>query len=273
MISSEWVYMVPETVEEAVDAWGAAYIAGKNPLYYAGGTEIISLCRDNRINPGVLIDIKKIKECTVLEEGITNTYGAALPLNQIVRHTKNALLKQILERIADHTIRNRLTLGGNVMGYLPYREAILPFLLQDGRIKIAGPRGIRTQLLTAIFDKRLKLDRGEFILSLSCESLPENWFFQRKEKDGRVDYPLLSICFSEGEGTIKMAVSGAFSFPIRSRESEKILNTPGLLAVVRSQQVAELMKDLFKSDFRASGLYRKHLFHQAIVAGINALED
>lgn len=274
MIPFEFTYMVPETIKEALDAWGAAESEGSRPLYYAGGTEIISLCREQKIHPKVLIDIKKIKECNVLETGENFEYGACLPLNTVAEHTHIPLLAQVICKIADHTIRNKLTLGGNIMGHLPYREAVLPFLVLDSRLKIAGPRGIKTVSLASVFDKRVTLAKGEFLVSLlvQSETAAQNWFFRRKEKAGRIDYPLISVCFSGNAGKIRMAVSGAFSFPIRSHDAEVILNTQELSGKVRAQQVADRMNDLFKSDFRASAAYRKHLLKLAIIDGIQQLE-
>jgi CO/xanthine dehydrogenase FAD-binding subunit len=274
MIPFEFIYMVPETIKEAVDAWEKAEEEGKKPLYYAGGTEIISFCRSQKICPGVLIDIKKIKECTVLGGEKNAEFGAALTLNTVAKHTRVPLLEKVITRIADHTIRNKLTLGGNVMGHLPYREAILPFLVLDGSIKIAGSKGTQSIPLADIFDKRVTLSKGEFVVSLSFESkmASANWFFQRKEKDGRVDYPILSACFAGDSGTIKMAVSGAFSFPVRNRDVEIILNTPGVPGKVRAQKVVDMMNDDFRSDFRASANYRKHLLKLAIIEGLKRLE-
>jgi CO/xanthine dehydrogenase FAD-binding subunit len=274
MIPFECVYMVPETIKEAVDAWVETESEGSRPLYYAGGTEIISLCREQKIHPNVLIDIKKIEECNVLENGKIFEYGACLSLNAVAEHTHIPLVEQVISRIADHTIRNKLTLGGNIMGHLPYREAVLPFLVLDGSVKIAGSRGIKTVPLASVFDKRVVLAQEEFLVSILVqpETAAQNWFYRRKEKAGRVDYPILSVCFSGGAGKIKMAVSGAFSFPTRSDGAEAILNHPDLSGKMRAQQVVDSMADLFKSDFRASAAYRKHLLKLAIIDGIQQLE-
>ncbi len=275
MIPFDFKYMAAENVEEALLAWKEADQQEEHPLYYAGGTEIITLCREQKIKPGTVIDIKNIGECRHFSESGIFSYGAALSLNRIVENTSIPLLSRALSGIADHTIRNRLTLGGNIMGALPYREAVLPFLVLDGSALIASGNGVRKEGLLELFNKKMNLGNGELLLQmeLSPPEEGERWYFARRTRNGRVDYPLLSACFAGNAGNIKMAVSGSFSCPIRSIEAEQILDNPSIPAAQRAEQVIALLDTFFRSDFRSSADYRKHLLKLAITDALEYLEN
>lgn len=274
MIPFKFRYEVPDTVEEAIQAWESAEKRGENPLYYSGGTEIITLSRDQKIKPGTVIDIKKIPECNTLIQNETATFGSALTINRIAETADIPILVKTLERIADHTIRNKITLGGNIMGRLPYREAVLPFLILNGSVKIASVRGCRKENISDFFNKRMPLNKGELLVNLSLErDKDDKWFYTRKEKSGRIDYPILTACFAGKPGKIKWAVSGAFSYPVRDQEAEKILNNDSLGHGERASAAVEIMDKLFRSDFRASAEYRKHLLNLAIKDALKYLEN
>lgn len=275
MIPFNFKYMVPDNAREAVQAWKEAEGQGENPLYYSGGTEIITLCREQKINPGTVIDIKKIPDCNIFSENGISTYGSALSLNEIAEKTSLQIVTKALTAIADHTIRNKLTLGGNIMGRLPYREGVLPFLILDGSATIASPEGTRTENFPEIFDKRMLLAKGELLLNVNIRALRkgEKWFFIRKEKAGRVDYPVLTACFAGSPGDIRMSISGAFSYPLRNRDAEIIINDSSQTVSKRSLEAASLLDSLFKSDFRASGQYRKHLLKLAITDALTYMEN
>jgi len=106
-----------------------------------------------------------------------------------------------------------------------------------------------------------------------AEGQGEKWFFIRKEKAGRVDYPVLTACFTCSPGDIRMSLSGAFSYPLRNRDAEIIINDCSQTVNKRSIEAASLLDSLFKSDFRASGEYRKHLLKLAISDALNYLEN
>jgi xanthine dehydrogenase molybdenum-binding subunit len=275
MIPFDFKYIIPENVDEAVRIWNEADSAGETPLYYSGGTEIISFCRDQKITPGILIDIKQIPECNVFTESDSFIYGSALPLNFIIENTVSACLKLTLKGIADHTIRNKLTIGGNIVGKLPYREAVLPFLIMDGSAEIASKTGIRKEKISDLFDKRLKLERGELLVNISInpELAEKKYFYKRKEKDGRIDYPLLTSCFNKVDGNIRMAISGACSYPLRDPDVEFILNDESHSINEKTVLAVEKIKNLFKTDIRASAQYRKHLLKLTIIDALNYLEN
>lgn len=122
MIPFDFQYYRPGTIESAVQNYQTLAHHGKKPMYYGGGTEIISMARMGNISAGAIIDIKDIPECNILE--IQEDYlviGAGITLTQIHESNLFPLLAQAGARVADHTIQNKITLGGEHMRhhYLP----------------------------------------------------------------------------------------------------------------------------------------------------------
>jgi CO/xanthine dehydrogenase FAD-binding subunit len=220
MMPNELRYLRPDSAEEAVAVWSAHTGA----RYLAGGTEIHTMARRSASYPvSALIDIKRIAEASALSIAKGRlTLGAALPLSAIADDGAFPLLTATIRGIADRTTRNRLSIGGNIAGMLPYREAILPLLLADALcLSIAPGSGSEPPLrrewrLRERFDKRLLLDPGELILSFSLPlafaALP--WSHRRRTRTGPVDYPLATLCLVRESGGFLLGVSGAHPYPV-----------------------------------------------------------
>jgi CO/xanthine dehydrogenase FAD-binding subunit len=183
-------------------------------------------------------------------------------------------MSRVARGIADHTVRNRLSLGGNIAGQLPYRETVLPLLLVDARLHLAGPSGNRTATIGELFSKRLKLADGEFVVQVEVESqstgLP--WRHVRREKGTRTDYPIVSLSFLKFEGTLRMAASGLCNFPFRSLEIEDTVNDRKSPIESRVVKALTQLPAPVRDDQRASAEYRAHLFTRAAVESISEME-
>lgn len=265
MIPFDFEYHLPQTAEEAVSLFTRLDSEEKKPLYYAGGTEIITFCRQQTITPGALIDLKNIPETNVY--GKSNgqlVIGANLSLNRVVEENHYPLLSMVVKKIADRTVRNRLTLGGNICGRLPYREALLPFLLTDTEILLTGPEGWRTEQVATIFDKRLKLVKGELLVQLKVLEDKLNLPFHtvRRVKQGPVDYPLYHLACTREDEEMKLAVAGLCAFTFRSRELEEVLNNQTSKHSEKISDVIEKLPGDIRTDQRGSAAYRKALFEK-----------
>ena len=274
MIPYDLVYQRPRTLEEAVRLFERNRADGLQPAYYAGGTEILSFIRQNRIRPDALIDIKEISECRSAgrKDGHV-VLGAALSLNEVIDSGLFPLLSAACSRIADHTVRNRLTLGGNLCGRLPYREAVLPLLAAEAEAEVAGPAGSRWESLTGLFDKRLRLQPGHLLLRIrvQLEATRSPSFHGRRQRGTRVDYPLVTCCLLKMDGESRLAVSGACGYPVRDTAAEKLLNDSSLDRREKIERVAAHYAPRIRGDFRASGEYRSFLFERILAEGLNEL--
>jgi CO/xanthine dehydrogenase FAD-binding subunit len=112
MIAFDFEYYKPDSLNEAVKLYGKLSRSGKNPLYYSGGTEIITMARRNDIFTKAVIDIKGIPECNVYEiRGNQLVTGAAVTLTNIAENKVIPVLSKTSNFAADHTARNKITIG------------------------------------------------------------------------------------------------------------------------------------------------------------------
>ena len=275
MISYDIVYLRPDSVAEAVDAWQQASAEGLQPAFLGGGTELLTAARENRSRPGALIDLKRIDELgAIAQTDEALRCGSSVTLSRLCQQSGFRLLAQTAARVADRTVRNSITLGGNVCGMLPYREALLPFLVADGTASIAGPDGTRSEPLSRVFNKRLRLQPGELLVSLAAPTsvVRAASFYRRRERDGRIDYPLLTLCAVAADNTLRIAVSGVFAYPLRSSEAESALQAAGGDSVTRAAAFVEALGEGVRGDMRAAADYRRELLLQAVAESVSELE-
>ena len=274
MIAGDIVYLRPETAAEAVAAWRRY----EGARYLAGGTEITTAARRTAAyDLRACIDIKRIPEANVHEMcGDRLCLGAALTLSDIVAGDAFPLLNAVLRGIADHSVRNRLTLGGNVAGLLPYREAVLPLLLADAAVRTIAPakegaQAIRRERkLRAIFDKRLILSPGELVLSfcVPIEAPEWPWSHHRKTRTSSVDYPLATTAMVHDGTAIRLAVAGAHPYPVRSDAADASLSQDGQAGI----EAVLAAFGLLRADQRATAAYRAALLANLIRAAMEELE-
>ncbi|HET7558336.1 MAG TPA: FAD binding domain-containing protein, partial [Limnochordia bacterium] len=111
MIPFEFEYLRPKSVRAAVGAFQQLTAAGKRPIYYAGGTEIVTGARQNKVRMDAVIDLKGIPELVEHgRDGDRLRFGAATSLSAITEANAWPLLSDCLGRIADHTSRVQITL-------------------------------------------------------------------------------------------------------------------------------------------------------------------
>ncbi len=308
-------YLRAETADEAVHAWKDADDSGSRAVYYGGGTEIVTLSREHKFRADMFIDYKHIPEARRRPDGGNAAWGSALRLNEIADAGDCRLLGLCCAGIADRTVRNSITLGGNMCGMLPYREAVLPFLLLDGHVNTVGPDGSGTrEEVTKKFAKKMNLRGGELIVSFDLDrdvvrGLEEKgvtrsgrswgpleawasgprggWFYARRTKEPRVDYPLVTLLMAQVDGVYRLALTGTFGYPLRAYKAEEVLNSalgggPGTKGGIPAggndlRSLAEEVLDAeglkYKDDMRGGASYRREMTVQSIVAGVKRLGE
>jgi CO/xanthine dehydrogenase FAD-binding subunit len=275
MIPFNFAYHRPASLAEAAEAYAQADKEGLKPAYLAGGTEITTFCRMGKLRPGALVDIKRIPECRARGvEGNELVFGAALTLNEVIEGDSFPLLQQA-SVLVDHSVRNRLTLGGNIAGMLPYRETVLPFLLADATARLVGPAGERRAPLAEVFSKSLALQPGEMLAQIRVPKAMASraWFYRRRVRKGRLDYPLVTACFLQVNNLLRMAVAGAFSFPLRCSEADAVLNDDSIPLAKRPAAVVDAIPHKILEDMRASAAYRRMLFEKCVGEALKKLKE
>ncbi len=267
MISFDFEYYRATSIQEAVSLFVDLDSQGKEPIYYGGGTEIITSARMNRIKTGAVIDIKEIPECNMLKYNDNQVViGSAITLTKISEANLFPLMTKVIRLLADHTSRNKITLGGNLCGNIPYREVSLPLLVCDSNVMIAGPDGTKNVSLQEIFNGKLVLKRGEFIVQVLVDNEYVNLPFKhiKRTKQEKVDYPLLTLVLMKKDNNIRAAFSGLCGFPFRSEEVEKHLNDSNVRLETKIDNVINLLSNSISSDILSSAGYREFVLRNTL---------
>jgi CO/xanthine dehydrogenase FAD-binding subunit len=217
MIPFEFAYHRPSTLEAAFALYKKIAGSGKKPLYYGGGTEIISMARMQSIRFDAVVDLKEIPDCRVLETKNGNfTVGGCQTLTNIADHNGYPLLSKTVKRIADHTVQGKITLAGNLAGTIQYREASLPLMISGAEARIMTAKGAVTRPFADVWNGRLRLGEGEVLIALIIPAADSRAPFVhvKKTKNLKIDYPLLTMAAAKKEGVIRAAVTGYGNRPL-----------------------------------------------------------
>jgi aerobic carbon-monoxide dehydrogenase medium subunit len=169
-------YEAPASVEGAVALLAAANGDAK---VLAGGTDLLVQMRADVVEPGLIVDIKKIPETrAVTEENGGWRIGAAVTGAELKEHPR---LKQVwpgvieaANLIGSTQVQGRATLGGNLCNGSPAADSV-PALIAAGAVAtIAGPKGKRTLPVEDVMlgPRKLALEHGEFITSFLLPPRP-----------------------------------------------------------------------------------------------------
>ncbi|EKQ52832.1 MULTISPECIES: FAD binding domain-containing protein [unclassified Clostridium] len=275
MIPFDFEYYKPETIEEAVQIHAELNKNGKKPLFYGGGSEIISMSRAHNIYTEGVIDIKGIPECNFQEiKDNKLIIGSAVTLTQIAEANLFPLLGLTVQRIADHTMQDKITLGGNIAGTIIYREAVLPLLIANSEIVIANLGGRKQVQFKDVFDKRIRLNYGELIVKVIIDekylSLP--YLHVKRTKSDKIDYPLITLTALKDNDNINIAFSGLCNFPFRSSEIEEHLNDSKLSNNEKVNRVVASMPDLILNDLSGGSDFRKFMLQKMLIEVLEKME-
>ena len=259
MIPFNFIYYRPDSLKEAAEIFSELQPKMKTVVYYAGGSEIISMCRTGSIRPEAVIDIKNIPELILMSLDSQKLHiGSVCTLNQISESKLFPLMRLSCSRIADHTNQCRITLGGNLCGTIIYRETSLPLLLIDAEITLYSTEGERTVPFLSVFHKQMQLKPGEIIVQVHVPvwALSARYSHIKKTANEKIDYPLVSAAAIWKDNNLRIAFSGVCSYPFRSYEIESVLNDRTKSCEKRAEIASNLLPEQVYSDVEGSGEYR-----------------
>ncbi|NRD79291.1 FAD binding domain-containing protein [Bacillus sp. BRMEA1] len=275
MLPFDFEYYKPSTIQEAVELFQYLDQQGKQPMFFSGGTELITLGRIDLSYTEAVINIKDIADCQVMRiNGDHLVLGSTLTLTQIEEANLFPLLTKTASEIADHTARGKITLGGNICARIFYREAVLPFLLSDSQVLLAGPQGNRIVPINEIFHEQLELNKGEFLAQIATESryLRAPFFAVKRRQQWETGYPLITIAALKIAGEIRVALSGLCPFPFRSREVEAVINNRGQTTEVRVNAALNILPQPILNDVEGSDQYRLFVLRNLLLDMLAVLE-
>ena len=216
-----------------------------------------------------LVSLEAIDELHAFSDTASSVrIGAALPLTEIARRSIDApdVFHEWLELFASLPIRNRATLGGNLVTASPIGDAAPLLAALDASVHVAGSRARRIIPLTSFFVayRRTAMLPGEILTAIEIpKPLPEFVRFYKISKRRLDDISTVAACMAmdwNSSGRIRrarFAFGGVAATPIRVEEAERaVTGQPWNEAVVeRVQQILETTLRPM-SDHRGSKEFR-----------------
>ncbi len=168
---SEFDLLSPETLSEALQ-----FMAQKAPDVspVAGGTNLIVDLRSGKHNRPYLVNIEALEELKGLRL-INNKIqiGACTKINELINSQiiqENAqVLIDAAKTFANPLIRNRATIGGNLVDASPASDTAPPLLVLDAELELQSVNGSRVISIEDFFIhvRKTTLKPGEILTSIS----------------------------------------------------------------------------------------------------------
>lgn len=169
-------FEAPQTVDAAV-----SLLAEESGMarVLAGGTDLVVQMRSGRIEPDLIVDLKRIPELReIVEEDGGYRIGAAVCGAELNEHDGVKRLwpgvVEATDLIGSTQIQGRATLAGNLCNASPAADAVPALVAAGATARIAGPNGERDVPVQEVLlgPGKTSLEKGEFVTSIYLPARP-----------------------------------------------------------------------------------------------------
>jgi len=278
-------HLFPKTIDEALTL--LKEYKGKARLI-AGGTDLIPEIREGLPPFEVLVDIEKLKKLkTIREESKKIFIGSGVTFTELeeskVIRNRAFALHQAASLMGSPQVRNRGTIGGNIVSAQPAADGALALFAFDAVLEIAGMRGIREIPISQAY-----LDIGKSAINPSKEILVgirlnklkkgEGSNYQRFAMRKAMALPILACAIfvqsmDDSITSARIAIGPVSNTPFRARETEVFLRGKPLTAEIfeRAGKMASEEVNPRDSRLRGSRIYRKGLAAVLVKRGLQGV--
>jgi len=237
----------------------------------AGGTDLIPQMKMRRVEPGHIINLKRIPDLSGIKQHNGSLHiGALTRLIEIEKSKliaeKVLLLTETVKAMASVQVRNLGTIGGNICNASPAADTAISLIALGAKAQIASSTGIRSVLIEDFFTgpSRTVMEYDEILTGISVPIKTEN-SGSSFIKIGRVVLDLATV-----NAAVSLTLDGGLIRNVRVAIGA-VAPTPLRLMVVEDYLVGkspsfevfeaagELASDTVKpiSDVRSTAEYRK----------------
>jgi xanthine dehydrogenase small subunit len=238
----------------------------------AGGTDVAVESNLRLRRWPHLVSVEAVPELHEYSESSTSVrIGAAVALSDIgtLWSAAPSAVHEWLDLFASPPIRNRATLGGNLVTASPIGDSAPLLLALDASVHLAGPRGRRQQSLASFFTgyRRTALERTEIVTTIDIpKPLPAFVRFYKVAKRRLDDISTLAAAMaidrdrSDRVRRARFAFGGVAATPVLITEAEQAIvgHVWNESAVERVQRVLDRVLAPM-SDHRGSKEYRREV--------------
>ncbi len=282
-----FAYARPRTVAEAV---ALLEEHGADARLLAGGTDLLIALRNRWIEPGVVVDLKRIEELqpAIDEQGDTMSITASVVMTDLVEDARVRKyfpsLSEAAAVVGSVQIRNRATLVGNICNCSPAADTAPPLLVHDATVVVTGPSGTRRVPIDdfIVGPKATALAPTELVMAieLPMPAGPYGAAFVRLGRRRGTDLASITLCCGvDPAGVTRLAYGSVGPRPFLVVDDSPVLVDRGAPEQQRDAALERMFADADPSPayfYRAGPEYRLAMLRvfgrRALATAIERLE-
>jgi len=267
-------YLEPLTIGEAVSLLAEH---GDKAKVLAGGTDLIVQLKERKIIPDYVISVGRIADLNYIsfdeEKGLR--IGALTPISDIERsslvQSRYGIIRQAASQLADVTVRNMATIGGNLCNASPSADMAPPLVALSAKVKLVSASGERIVSLEDFFTGpgATVLKSGELMTEIQAATPAAHTagIYIKHIPRGAVDLAIVGVALvltlDPGNGVlndVKIALGAVAPTPMRVHDAEEILRGKKIdekLIEKAAQATSGEAKPI--DDVRSSAGYRREM--------------
>lgn len=264
-------YYAPAGLSELLD-WMAQQ-TGKTVIL-AGGTDVLVEMRDPAHRPESIVALYKVPELKgIRSQGDLITIGAMTTFTELAEspliREKAFVLAQAANAVGSPQVRNRGTVGGNIVNASPAADTVPALMALDARLRLVSAAGMREILLEEFFlgMGKTKLAPGEVLQDITFPALNglTGSAFGKLGRRNALAISRVSVAvvlgYSEDKEIVtdcRVAVGAVAPNPFRVRTAEQAWLSCSLTADNRDRCVGGALAEISRTlGQRASAVYKK----------------
>lgn len=253
MKPSQFAYHAPSTLGEVLHL--LQDYQEEDVRVIAGGQSLLPLMNFRLAQPGVLVDLRRVRSLAVI-----GTDGSALTIGAMVRQSdaehsadvasRAPLIVEALGYVAHPTVRHSGTIGGSVAHADPSAELPAVVLALQAELVVEGPTGVRSVLADDFFEGPFStvIEPEEILAAIRItRSWQSQAFVEFARTHGSFALAGVGTCLDIEAGIVQavsIGMSGVGPTPLRARAAEAALlgvePTPDAICAAAEAEVATL---------------------------------
>ncbi len=277
-------YQSPKSLKECLKLISE----NENAHILAGGTDLIVNIRSGKIIPQLVVDIKNISELSDIKK--TDNYieiGSLTTMNQI---TKSSLLKgayYLLSYAASimgcYEIRNRATIGGNIINASPGAETLNPLVVLSAKVVLESTSGQRILSIEEFVcgPNKTEIKKNELLTKILIPIVNEeaDGVYMRRQRVKGMDLASVNCAIfitnksDIKKRKIKISFGTVTPKPYRPIKVEQLLENNKITKnlILESVKIINSEINPRTTSLRASPEYKKFMIEYFLVEGLKKI--
>lgn len=288
LFPTQFDYERVDTVDAAIDRLSADPETRVRLL--AGGHGLIPALKDRRVHADRLVDVSDIAELRGIDAGDEETTVGALTTHATLAESDALqehvpLLAGAAAEVGDRQVRNRGTIGGNLVEADPAADLPAATIAAEASLTLRGPDGDRSVPAESFFegDGATAIHDDELLTELTFPPRGDTVSAYVRKTHPATGFAMVGVAARVGveAGTItaaRLAATGVANSPIRLRTVEAALAAVGAadtdaLATAADRAPDDLDGKQVRGDHHASSAYRTNLLSVYVARALETALD